>query len=167
MRPTKSFLRQEMSLMSKRFSINLAIICLFSILIFACSDDNNGSNIDVSGTWRAQLTVDTCTPNDLCTATGLVQGATANAVMMLNQDGSKVNGTYTYVGAGISSDVSGNVAGNQIVLDGTLNHPLGRITVHLMGTVLNNQMQTTVSHDVNLTDGRSGSITGSGNFSRS
>jgi len=87
--------------------------------------------------------------------------------MILTQDGSKVNGSYTYEGTGITADVSGSVAGNQIVLDGSVTQVLGRVTVHLNGTVLNNQMQTTVSHDVSLTDGRSGTITGSGNFSRS
>jgi hypothetical protein len=154
--------------MLKSFSINLAIVFLLFLLFSGCNNDNtNSSGVDVSGTWRAQMAVETCTPADLCSATGLNVGTMVNAVMTLSQNESKVQGTYTYQGAGISSDVSGTVVGNQIVLDGAVTQLLGRITVHLIGTVLNNQMQTTVSHDVTLTDGRSGRITGSGNFSRS
>ena len=154
--------------MLKRLSINLAIICLFVLLFASCNSDNSSSNgVDVTGTWRAQLSVQSCSPSDLCSSLKLTGGSTANAVMSLSQNGSKVQGTYTYEGTGISADVSGNVAGNQIVLDGSVTQALGRVTVHLVGTVLNNQMQTNVSHDVSLIDGRSGTITGSGNFSRS
>jgi hypothetical protein len=155
--------------MSKRFAINFAIVCVFALLFSSCNNDNGSDNnsMNVSGTWRAQLTVDTCSPSDLCSQTGLVADSTATAIMTLDQNGTKVNGTYTYEGTGISADVSGNIAGNQLVLDGSVTQLLGKVTVHLEGTVLNNQMQSSVSHNVTLNDGRSGSITGSGNFSRS
>jgi hypothetical protein len=152
--------------MLKRLSINLAIVSVFLLLFTACNNETNQNGVDVTGTWRAQLAVDSCSPSDLCSSIGFKTGSTANAVMVLSQNGSKVQGTYTYEGTGITADVSGSVAGNQIVLDGSVSQVLGRVTVHLNGTVLNNQMQTTVSHEVSLADGRSGTITGSGNFSR-
>jgi hypothetical protein len=153
--------------MLKTFAINLAALFVFAMLFTACNNDSGTNNgVDVTGTWRAQLAVNSCSPSDLCASTGLLPGATATAVMTLSQDGSKVNGTYTYEGTGISAEVSGSVAGNQIMLDGEVTEPIGKVTVHLTGTVLNNQMQASVSHDVKLNDGRSGTITGSGNFSR-
>lgn len=156
-----------MILMSKNRLINLALFLFVATLLISCNNDNdNPSGIDISGNWQAQMSVQTCTPTDLCQSIGLLPGANATAQMTLSQNGTHLTGTYTYTGAGISADVSGDIAGNQVVLDGTANHPLGHITVHLVGTVQNNQIVSTVTHQVSLVDGRSGSISGNGTFSR-
>jgi hypothetical protein len=147
------------------------LICLVMIAALAgCSDDNNDPNApDVSGTWRAAVTFQSCSPADVCSATGFTQGSTLNAVMVLGQsmpNRSEVEGNYTYEGSGISADVEGSVGGNQLVLDGGATNILGNITVHLAGNVSGNVMNATITHQINLIDGRSGNVTGSGTFSR-
>jgi hypothetical protein len=157
-----------LSLMLRNLSINLAIICFLALLFPGCdSDKHSRSNVDVSGTWHAQFAVESCKPAYFCSATGMTLGATGNAVLTLSQSGNKVQGTYTYQTASIKSDVSGTVTGNRVVLDGSVTKEMGRIKVHLTGTVLKNQMQSTATYDVTLADGQSGRITGSGNFSLS
>ena len=87
-------------------------------------------------------------------------------VMTLTQDGNKVNGTYTYEGTGVTAQISGTVSGNNLVVDGNASSVLGKVTVHLTGTVNQNVMPSNVSHQVDLVDGRSGTITGTGEFRR-
>ena len=146
-------------------------ICLAVVVALAgCTKDNNDGNApDISGTWRAAVTFQTCSPEDVCSATGFTQGSTLNAVMPLGQsmpNQSEVEGTYTYEGSGISADVQGSVGGTQIVLDGSASNILGNITVHLAGSISGNVMNATITHQINLIDGRSGNVTGSGTFSK-
>ena len=147
------------------------LICLSVIVALAgCSNDNNEGNApDVSGTWRGAVTFQSCSPADVCNATGFTQGSTLNAVLVLSQGSpnrSELNGNYTYEGSGITADVEGSVGGNQLVVDGGASNILGTITVHLAGNVSGNVMTATVTHQINLIDGRSGNVTGSGTLSR-
>jgi hypothetical protein len=147
------------------------LICLAVVAALAgCSNDNNDENApDISGTWRAAVTFQSCAPADVCSATGFTQGSTLNAVMVLGQsmpNRSEVEGNYTYEGSGISADVQGSVGGSQLVIDGNAGNILGNITVHLAGNISGNTMNATVTHQINLIDGRSGNVTGSGTFSR-
>jgi hypothetical protein len=148
-----------------------AFICLAVIVTLAgCTNDNDDDNApDISGTWRAAVTFQGCSPADVCSDTGFTQGSTLNATMVLNQgtpNRSEVEGNYTYEGSGITADVEGSIGGNQLVLDGGTSNILGTITVHLAGNVSGNMMNATVTHQINLIDGRSGNVTGSGTFSR-
>src|SRR5262245_6395052 len=147
------------------------LICLAVIVSLAgCTKDNNDENApDVRGTWRAAVTFQSCAPEDVCSATGFTQGSTLNAVMVLGQsmpNQSEVEGNYTYEGAGISADVQGSVGENQLVLDGGASNILGNITVHVAGNFSGNVMNAIITHQINLADGRSGNVTGSGTFSR-
>ncbi|HEY7162480.1 MAG TPA: hypothetical protein VH815_14535 [Acidobacteriota bacterium] len=147
------------------------LICLSVIVALAgCSNDNNDENApDVSGTWRGAVTFQSCSPADVCTATGFTQGSTLNAVLVLSQGSpnrSELDGNYTYEGSGITADVEGSVGGNQLVVDGGATNILGTITVHLAGNISTNVMNATVTHQINLVDGRSGNVTGSGTLSR-
>jgi len=147
------------------------LICLAMIVALAgCTKDNNDGNApDISGTWRAAVTFQSCAPADVCSATGFTQGSTLNAVMVLSQsmpNRTEVEGNYTYEGSGISADVQGSVGGNQLVLDGGASNILGNITLHLAGSVSGNVMNATITHQINLVDGRSGNVTGSGTFSK-
>jgi hypothetical protein len=147
------------------------LICLAVMAALAgCSNDNNDENAtDISGTWRAAVTFQSCAPADVCAATGFNEGSTLNAVMVLGQsmpNRSEVEGNYTYEGSGISADVQGSVGGNQLVLDGGASNILGNITVHVAGNVSGNNMTATITHQINLVDGRSGNVTGSGTFSK-
>ena len=61
----------------------------------------------------------------------------------------------------------GSVGGNQLVLDMVERVIFWElITVHLAGSVSGNMMNATITHQINLIDGRSGNVTGSGTFSR-
>jgi hypothetical protein len=147
------------------------LICLAVITALAgCSNDNKDSNgPDISGTWRGPVTFQSCSPADVCSATGFTQGSTLNAVMVLSQgmpNRSELEGNYTYEGSGISADVQGSVGGNQLVIDGGASNILGNITVHLAGNISGNNMTATITHQINLVDGRSGNVTGSGTFSK-
>lgn len=147
------------------------LICLAVIVSLAgCSTDNKNQDApDISGTWRAAVTFQSCSPADVCSATGFTQGSTLNAVMVLSQsmpNRSAVEGNYTYEGAGISADVQGSVGGNQLVIDGSAGNILGTITVHLAGNISGNVMNATITHQINLVDGRSGNVSGTGTFSK-
>ena len=148
-----------------------AFICLAVIVALAgCTKDPNEENApDISGTWRAAVTFQSCSPADVCSATGFTQGSTLNSTMVLSQgtpNRSEVEGNFTYDGSGITADVQGSVGGNQLVLDGGASNILGTITVHLAGSFSGNMMNATITHQINLIDGRSGNVTGSGTFSR-
>jgi hypothetical protein len=152
-------------------------VSLFKLLVLlgACTvlsgcflDDNqSGSNdVNVSGTWRAPVRVTSCTPSNVCSQAGFVQGQTYNAVMNLNQNGSDVHGTYSYESSNINADVSGKISGSQLRLTGTVQNPFGSATVDFVGSVSNSAINATVSHNVSLFDGRSGTVGGSGDFIR-
>ena len=159
-----------MILMRKVSLFKLTLVfCVCSALSGCWLDDNNSSNsneINVAGTWRAPVQVSSCNPSDVCGQVGFQQGQTFTAILVLQQNGSNVNGTYTYQGANISADVTGNISGSRLTLNGTVNNPFGRATVAFVGTVNNSTIQANVSHDVTLFDGRSGTVSGSGTFSK-
>jgi len=153
----------------KKFGlITTLLVGMLTLWMNSCSNDNGtGNNVDVSGTWRSTVTFQTCSPADVCAAAGFTAGRMQSAVMTLTQNGNKLQGTYTYQGAPVSADITGNVNGNQVTLDGTASNILGSVTVHLTGTVNNNVMDSNVSHNVSLIDGRSGAVTATGQFTRS
>jgi hypothetical protein len=151
--------------------MKIFLICLSVVIALAgCSNDNNDENApNVGGTWRGAVTFQSCSPADVCTATGFTQGSTLNAVMVLSQgvpNRSELDGNYTYEGSGITADIQGSVGGTQIVVDGGATNILGTITVHVAGTVSGDIMNATMTHQINLIDGRSGNVTGSGTLSR-
>lgn len=151
----------------KYFSLVLAI--LFSAFLLGCNDDDGPGDglLDVEGTWQGTVTFSSCTPAAVCADAGFTQGTTLIAIMDLNQDRNEVEGTYTYQGAGVNAEVGGNVGANQLMIDGAANNPLGRVTVNLVGTVTSGAMNSTISHQVTLTDGRSGTVAGTGIFIKS
>ncbi len=115
------------------------------------------------------VTFQSCSPADVCSDTGFTQGSTLNAVMPLSQsmpNRTEVQGTYTYEGAGIAADLEGSLGGNQLILDGAATNPLGSITVRFAGNVSGNVIAATVTHQINLLDGRSGNVSGTGTFTR-
>jgi len=152
-------------------------VSLFKLLVFfgvcillsGCWLDNNQSDsnaMNVAGSWRAPVQVTSCTPSDVCRQAGFVQGQSYNAVMNLHQNGSDVNGTYTYESSNISADVSGKISGSQLRLSGNVQNPFGRATVDFVGSISNSVINATVAHNVSLFDGRSGTVGGSGDFTR-
>ena len=148
-------------------------LLFLSLAFFATScffEDNDNSTgttpFNVEGTWHAQVIVQACTPSNVCDAAGFTSGGTVNATMTLRQNGTNVEGTFTYEGSGINSDVSGDIEGDQLFLNGSVTNPLGRATVRFVGTISGATIRAVISHDVNLIDGRSGTISGSGDFSR-
>lgn len=148
----------------KRWLVFLALLSMGGCPLM--DDDNNGTaSVNVTGTWKAPVSIQTCSPQSTCDDAGFTQGQSANATMVLNQDGSNVRGTYTYDGSGVTANVSGEVAGNQLTLNGDARNPLGRVTVKLTGTV-SERINSNVSHSVRLADGRSADVTGAGNFAK-
>jgi hypothetical protein len=152
--------------MAKFFMRKLLLIPILLLCLAACDQDGSTGDVDVSGRWTSIIAIQSCTPDSVCSSVGFQTGQSAVAIMNLDQNGNTVEGTYTYEGAGMNAQVEGRVAGNELTLDGQLQHLLGRITVHLVGTVSDNQINAQVPHDVSLIDGRSGTITGAGNFVR-
>lgn len=146
----------------------ISILLVFAaLLLSACNNDsNNPGDTDLTGLWRAAVAFSSCTPAAVCAAAGFSAGSTANSVMNLAQSGNDVNGTYTYEGAGITANVSGNAGADQVLLDGSASNPFGTITVRLQGTVSNNTIQANVSHQISLLDGREGTVLGSGIFTK-
>lgn len=145
------------------------VFCVCSVLTGCWLDDNGSSNtneMNVAGTWRGPVQVNSCTPADVCNQVGFQNGQTFNATMNLQQNGGDVHGTYTYEGANLSADVSGTISGSRLTLNGNVNNPFGRATVAFAGNVSNSTIDANVSHDVTLFDGRSGTVGGSGTFSR-
>lgn len=120
---------------------------------------------NVAGTWRGTITASSCTPADVCSSVGF-SGGSAVGIMTLTQKGSDVSGTYTYEGAGLTAEISGSVSGSNLVVNGKASSLLGKATVHLSGTADQNTLPSNVSHQINLADGRSGTISGSGEFRR-
>jgi len=157
--------------MRKVSLFKLTLILAACSVIAGCFLDDNGSSnsngeVNVAGTWTGPVKVNSCSPSDVCNQAGFQQGQTFNAVLTLQQNGSNVNGKYTCQGANISADVSGTISGSNLTLNGTVNNPFGRATVAFAGKVNNSSMDSTVSHDVTLFDGRSGTVSGSGTFTR-
>jgi hypothetical protein len=159
----------EMILMRKVSLFKLLVLLGVCFLLSGCflDDNQSGSNaLNVAGTWRAPVQVTSCTPSNVCSQAGFEQGKTYNAVMNLNQNGSDVNGTYTYENSNINADVSGKISGSQLRLTGNVQNPFGRATVDFVGNVSNSVINATVSHNVSLFDGRTGTVGGSGDFTR-
>jgi hypothetical protein len=143
----------------------LALVPLAGCFLFE-DDESATPSVNVQGTWRAPVTFQSCSPTSTCDDAGFTAGTSANATMSLRQNGNKVEGGYTYDGAGAVAEISGEVMGNQVVLDGRASNPLGRITVRLTGAVSGSVIDARVSHEIDLPDGRSGSVSGTGNFTR-
>jgi hypothetical protein len=159
-----------MILMRKVSLFKLLLLFVLPVVFSGCwLDDNNSSDsnaMNVAGTWHAPVRVTSCTPAAVCSQAGFVQGQTYNAIMNLHQNGSDVNGTYTYESSNINADISGKISGSQLTLNGDVQNPFGRATVKFIGSVSNSVINATVSHDVSLFDGRSGTVGGSGDFTR-
>lgn len=150
--------------MRKLWVVLVGLLCLGGCPLL--QDDNTGTaSVDVSGTWRSLVNFQTCSPQTTCDDAGFTPGTSATATMALTQDGSRVRGTYTYDGSGVQANVSGEVAGDQLALNGEASNPLGKITVRLTGTV-SDRINGSLSHEVRLSDGRSASVTGTGNFTK-
>ena len=151
--------------MRKVFGVIVALLMAAS----SCSkmqELTNGSNAaNVAGTWQGTVAFTGCTPAAVCAAAGF-SGGSAIGIMTLTQSGNNVNGSYTYKGAGISASVSGVVNGNNVTVDGSASNPFGTVTVHLTGTADQNSMPSNLTHQIHLADGRSGTVTGSGDFSK-
>jgi hypothetical protein len=151
-----------MIFMKRIFGVFLLCIILPAAGCFL--DDNSSTGVDsanVAGTWRGTMTFTSCVPSNICQQVGFANQS-AVAIMTLTQDHNDVKGTYTYEGAGIDANVSGTIVGNTLVIDGSASNPLGRVSVHLNGNVNQNMTTSTVQHQVNLTDGRSGTVGGAG-----
>ena len=154
--------------MRKVSLFKLTLLFCVSLALAKCSNDNssNSNGVNVAGTWRGPIQVTSCSPSDVCNQAGFQQGLTFTAVMTLQQNGSDVNGSYTYQGANISADVSGNISGSNLTLNGSANNFFGRATVALTGKVNNSTMDSNVSHNITLFDGRSGTVSGTGTLTR-
>ncbi len=155
--------------MRKVSLIKPIIVLCFSLVISGCifeDDEGSSSGLNIAGTWRASVQVENCSPNDVCSQAGFQQGRTFNAVMVLRQSGDRVEGTYTYEGTGIEADIEGRVDNDHVVLNGDVQNPFGRATVGLVGFASGSLIDAAVSHNVTLFDGRSGTVSGSGDFTR-
>ena len=159
-----------MILMRKVSLIKLFVVLGFTAVLSGCifgdDDDTGTAGVNVTGTWHATMQVENCTPTDVCEDAGFEPGTTGTAVMVLRQDGTKVEGTYTYSGAGIDADIEGTVTDNHLVLNGEVQNPFGRASVNLVGFASDSLIDAAVSHNVRLFDGRSGTVSGSGDFSK-
>jgi hypothetical protein len=148
----------------------LFLLLITPILFAGCNDDGNDNDaLDVSGTWRAPVTFQSCSPADVCSAAGFTAGSSANAILVIMQSSSnrrQLDGSYTYEGAGITAAIDGEIAGNQLSMDGSASNLFGTITVNVGGQVSGNTLNATVMHQINLTDGRSGTVSGTGTFVR-
>jgi hypothetical protein len=158
-----------MILMRKVSLIKRFVVLSFTLVLSGCffgDEDSSGGNAgaNIAGTWRATVQVENCSPFDVCAEAGFEPGKTVIAVMVLKQDGTDVEGTYTYEGAGISADVEGTISDNHLVLNGDVQNPLGSATVDLVAFATDSLIEAAVSHNVNLFDGRSGTVSGSGDF---
>ena len=154
-------------LVGKLFLISVTLLSLSGCFF---DDNNSGDNdpnaLNVAGNWQATVHVDNCTPAAVCSAYGFQQGLTVTAVMNLSQNGSNVQGTYSYQGAPINAEVTGRVTGSQLTLNGVVNDILGRATVSFVGAVSGNVIDAAVSHEVSVTGGPTGNVNGSGDFVR-
>jgi len=147
-----------------RIQVSFKWVFALVLLVAGCDMNDDASSFNVAGHWIATITVQSCSPADVCSSIGFASGQTVIAIMDLRQSGNRVEGTYTYQGLGINANVSGDLGDTQLVLNGEAQHPLGRATVHLTGTVSDSGIASTVSHNISVIDGRSGTISGSGNF---
>ncbi|MCI0414729.1 hypothetical protein L0222_18280 [bacterium] len=155
--------------MRKVSLIKLLIVTGFTLVLSGCffgEDDSGSAGVNIAGTWRATVRVENCSPADVCDDVGFEPGTTVTAVMVLRQDGTKVEGTYTYSGSGIEADVEGTIRDNHLVLKGDAKNPLGSATVDLVAFASESLIDAAVSHNVRVFDGRSGTVSGSGDFSK-
>ena len=155
--------------MRKVSLIKLILVFCFSFVFQGCifeDDEGSTSGINIAGTWRANVQVENCSPADVCNQAGFQQGQVFEAVMVLRQNGDRIEGTYTYQGTGIEADIEGRLNNDHLVLDGDVQNPFGRATVGLVGVVAGSIIDSAIAHNVTLFDGRSGTVSGSGDFAR-
>lgn len=146
--------------------ITLPMLLSVVLMLAACTSNTNNNFADVSGTWRSQVVVTSCTPTDVCNAFGFPGGLTLDATLVISQDRANLNGTYTYPLLSISSPVSGLVGDTAITLSGVATQSLGSVAVNLSGNVSGNTIAMIVTHQITLTDGRSANVVASGTFVR-
>lgn len=147
--------------------LRYSLLVVSVLFLTNCNNEADPSGVNVEGVWRAQVSVESCSPADVCSTAGFTLGGSLPATMNLSQSATAVDGNYTYDNSGIDADVQGNVAGNQLVLNGTATNPLlGRATVHFTGTVAGDRIEADVSHEIMLVDGRAATVGGSGIFTR-
>jgi hypothetical protein len=159
----------EMILMRKVSLIKLFVVLGLTAVLSGCifgDEDNGTAGVNVAGTWQATVQVENCSPSDVCDDAGFERGTTVSAVMVLRQDGTKVEGTYTYSGTGIEADIEGTIRDNHLVLKGDAQNPFGSATVDLVAFASESLIDAAVSHNVRVFDGRSGTVSGSGDFSK-
>lgn len=149
-----------------RIGVSFKWVFVFLLLAAGCNTKDDSSGINVAGRWTANITVQSCSPSDVCSSAGFTPGQTVIAIMDLRQNGNRVDGTYTYQGLGINANVSGDLADTMLVLTGEAQHPLGRASVRLTGTVSDSGIASNVSHNISLIDARSATVGGSGNFTK-
>lgn len=147
--------------------ISISILLCAALIFSACSSNDNKDNVvDVSGTWRAPVSITSCNPIDVCASFGFVTGLSFNATLGITQDRSELNGTYAYDTTPISVPVSGRAGDSAVELSGVANTSIGSVTLTLSGNVSGNTMTVAVTHQVTLNDNRSANIIASGTFTR-
>jgi hypothetical protein len=141
-------------------------LILLSVLLFSSCEDSNDP-IDpadsVTGTWIALVTIQSCTPADVCDAIQLPTGP-ITATMQLSQVGERVTGTYSYASIALRADLTGLHQNQSLTLTGTAIAPPGQATVAVTGTVGFNSIQANIEHRIALIDGRTATATGTGTF---
>ena len=141
-------------------------LCLVFVMAGCANEEDSIDAIDITGTWNGSIVFQSCAPSDVCAETGFTQGLSRNATMTLTQgepNRTQVEGDYTYDGAGISADLEGTIGNNQLSVSGIASVPfIGSVTVRLTGTVSGDSMNVIVNHQINLTDGRSADVIGTG-----
>src|SRR5262245_49999777 len=145
--------------------VRIPLLLLSALLFSSCEDSNDSVDPadSVTGTWIAQVTIQSCTPADVCNAIQLPTGP-ITATMQLSQVGERVTGTYGYAAIALRADVTGLHRNQSLTLTGTAIAPVGQATVQLTGTVGSNSIQANIEHRVSLIDGRTGAATGTGTF---
>lgn len=146
---------------------SISILFIAAMLLSGCSSNNNNDNVaDIAGTWRASVSITSCSPIDVCADIGFASGLSVNATLVITQNRSELNGTYAYDNTPIAVPVSGRVGDAAVSLAGVASQSIGSVTVNLSGNVSGNTMTIAVTHQVTLNDNRSANIVGSGTFTR-
>ena len=84
--------------------------------------------------------------------------------MVLDQRNDRVQGTFNYNNTPINASVTGVVGATTLSLTGSAVTNTGQVTMQLSGVVSGGVIRATVTHNLTLIDGETGTASSTGDF---